>query len=142
MTDMPHEIKVGDVYQTRNGLTARIIATDKQGNDYPIVALVKDKSDDYDIIIVYSRDGHPANMSTIDRGADLILPEPYKDWKIDDPVWVWTDAVKAPKARHFAGLDENGQPLVWRHGTTSHSTNEYDPISWPHISKTKPPHTE
>jgi hypothetical protein len=79
---MPHEIKVGDVYKTKNGRTARIIATDKEGNDYPIVALVKDKNGDHETILAYTRDGQLACMHC-DHSADLVLPEPYEDWKID-----------------------------------------------------------
>jgi hypothetical protein len=138
MTNMPHEIKVGDVYQTRNDLTARIVATDKQGNNYPIVALVKGKPDDHEIIIVYSRDGHPATMSPIGHGADLIFPDPYEDWKINDPIWVW-NSPRMAFPRHFAGVGPDGEVYAWRDGFTSHTTDEREPrAAWRFASKTRP----
>jgi hypothetical protein len=78
-------------------------------------------------------------MSSTPLNDDLILPECYDDWKIDDPIWVWNDRQEAwPIARHFAGVNENGQVLAWRSGATSHSAYKYSPLPWPHASKTDP----
>jgi hypothetical protein len=134
---MAHEIKVGDVYQTKNGRTARIIATDKWGNDYPIVALVRDKNDDHETILAYTHDGRLACVHC-DNNVDLVLPESYDDWEIDDPIWVWND-LSLVFQRHFAGIGPDGKVRAWHDGRTSHTIIEQELTSaWIFAAKTDP----
>ncbi|MDO4673329.1 MAG: hypothetical protein Q4A76_10490 [Porphyromonadaceae bacterium] len=47
-------------------------------------------------------------------------PSPYEDWKIDDKIEVSDDG-ECWYRRHFAGVNENGKPMVWGDGATSWS---------------------
>jgi hypothetical protein len=133
---MPHEIKVGDVYQTRDGRSARIIATDRDSTSYPIVALLRDRRQE--TVQTYTRDGRFRGANSLPLVSDLVIPECYDDWKIDDPIWVWDDRTISALPRHFAGLDENGKVLAWPDGSTSHTKEGFEPTPWQYASKTKP----
>lgn len=53
--------------------------------------------------------------------SDLIEISPYEDFKIDDKVLVW-DGFQSEKYKtkaHFAGIDEDGNPMTWNNGQTS-----------------------
>jgi hypothetical protein len=134
---MPHEIKVGDVYQTGNGLTVRIIATDRLGTNYPVIGLIKG-TDGRENMLSFTREGHSAGTNETIFNTDLILPECYEDWEIDDPIWVWNDSRMA-FPRHFAGIGPEGEVLAWRDGFTSHTISELESTTvWLFASKTDP----
>lgn len=42
---------------TRDGRRARVVCTDKKGFEYPIVALVENKSEEIEIAVCYTEDG-------------------------------------------------------------------------------------
>jgi hypothetical protein len=134
---MPHEIKVGDVYRTKNDRSVRIIATDRLGTDYPVIGLIKG-TDDRENILSFTREGHSAGTNETLFNTDLILPECYDDWEIDDPIWVWDDNDPTPQPRHFAGVAPIGDVLAWHAGLTSHTKGNTEPCAWPHASKTRP----
>jgi hypothetical protein len=134
---MPHEIKVGDVYQTRDGSPARIIATDRKDPVCPIVALVGIRGEE-EIVQSYTRSGGFPRTNPVQCRLDLILSECYDDWEIDDKIWVWDDHTVAALPRHFAGSDEDGRVLAWPDGETSHSAVSQNRTPWQYASKTKP----
>ena len=117
-------------YRTRSGLPARILCTDRNHPDYPVVTLIlekcgKESISNYTKDLTYSLNhGH---------SLDLIEVTPYDHIKIDDPVLVY-DSLKGEKhKRHFAGVNEKGQPLTWCEGRTSFTTN--DNIEWNYCEK-------
>ena len=60
---------------------------------------------------------------------DLIEISPYADFKIDDKVLVWDEGYSNQKQKgHFAGIDENGNPMTWDYGRTSFTEN--NKIAW------------
>jgi hypothetical protein len=136
---MPHEIKVGDVYETENGGRARIICTDRVQPDYPVVALVM--MGEMERVCSYTERGKFYDGLDEAEGRDLVLPQgPYDDWQIDDPIWVWDGKPEHAQPRHFAGIADNGKVLAWGNGLTSHSTVTYESRTyfWQHASKTDP----
>lgn len=59
---------------------------------------------------------------SVNREADYDLvevPPPYSHIKIDDPVYVWDDDGTEKIKAHFAGISEQGAPLVYVGGQTS-----------------------
>ena len=64
---------------TRDGRNARIICTDKKGFDYPIVALIENKSEGFEGVLYYTKDGeYTANKSS---DKDLFFaPEKHIGW--------------------------------------------------------------
>ena len=111
-------------HRTRDGRLARIICTDKVSEKYPVVALILGIAE---ILNSYTRNlRYFADGAESDR--DLFEGvEPEIDWskvKIDTPVWCRFSA--GWFRRHFAGLDEFGQPEAWAHGCTSHTVGVKD----------------
>ena len=49
---------------------------------------------------------------------------PYADWPMDAKIRVWNSADddNVKEARHFAGENDDGLPLAWVNGGTSHTT--------------------
>jgi hypothetical protein len=129
---MPHEIKVGDMYQDEKGKSVRIICTDRKTYKQPVVGLVN--NGECETIVSYTNQGISGSLVY----GNLILPESYDDWQIDDPIWVWEGRIADALPHHFAGINEQGRVLTWRNGATSHSAGEWSPLSWRHASKTDP----
>jgi hypothetical protein len=68
------------------------------------------------------------------------INSPYADWQIDDKILVWdiTDNPGVKHTGHFAGLDESGNPMVFKYGLSSHTTdNKYgnQTTSWDFAEK-------
>lgn len=61
-------------------------------------------------------------------------PSFYDDWEIDDKIEVSNDKIIWVK-RHFAGIDANGDILVWSDGSTSWTT--ISKSSWHYARKTE-----
>ena len=64
--------------------------------------------------------------------AEFLSPEhspfieeisPYAGWPMDAKIRVWNLPGDAKEARHFAGENDEGLPLAWLNGCTSHTTN-------------------
>lgn len=76
---------------------------------------------------IYSRDStrqSPEDLLQIiylgvDDPADFTTEPPRLEIAIDTPVWVKFCGEWFPK--HFAGYSENGEPMYWLNGLTSHS---------------------
>ena len=47
---------------------------------------------------------------------------PYADWPMDAKIRVWNFSADEKEARHFAGVNDDGLPLAWVNGCTSHTT--------------------
>lgn len=65
----------GEPVVTRNGAPVRIICTDKEGDEFPIVALLK--GDNCDMITTYTKDGHC--LSDRETADDLFMAPKKKD---------------------------------------------------------------
>ncbi len=66
--------------QTRDGRKARIIATDRNGSYYPIIALVSSKNSKEEIIVSYRPNGSEVDGLSL-RPLDLInVPEERELW--------------------------------------------------------------
>lgn len=122
-------IDITKKYKTRSGCEVRIYATDG-GGDYPIHGAVKYKGDNYWSPRKWKDSGteHWADSS------DLIEVLPYQDFKIDDKVLVWEEGSCEKYKRYFAGVDENGKPLVFWDGKTSWSSDG-DTIDYDYCEK-------
>ena len=123
-------------HRTRSGQLARIICTDKVSTKYQVGALVFDGYAEF--VKVYTRDLKYLADNPNEDSMDLLEGvEPEIDWSkvaIDTPVWCrWTGDWHK---RHFAGLDNYGNPVAWVNGFTSHTTSFKD--SWTEMRLTKP----
>lgn len=138
-----YEIKVGDVFETKEGEKVRIIATDRQVgvDNRPIVGLCLSTRTDTEMPICYTREGKYCNHGD-PHFRDLVLPyHLYKDWEIDDAIWVWNCDTDYATPRHFAGVcEETGEPLAFEAGCTSHTAGlRIAKIAWKFASKSRPP---
>ena len=59
------------------------------------------------------------DVSDLDSYSNLVLV--YETFEMDAPVMAWNTVEDAIYA-HFAGIDEDGLPMVWADGRTSHSS--------------------
>ena len=57
------------------------------------------------------------------KGPFIEEVTPYKGWPMDAKIRVWNLPDDVKEARHFAGVNEDGLPLAWVNGCTSHTTN-------------------
>ena len=71
--------------------------------------------------------GYPARVSIEGCNEDgkqvVFEATPYDDWKIDDQV-VITNTAGESRRRHFAGVDEYGNPMFFADGGSSWTTND------------------
>ena len=121
-------------YITRTGNPVRIIASDFKGpNTYCIIAVITSTDSDFEEIATYTADGHYYQNKQY-SGYDLIEDSPYKDFKIDDKVFVWEDNSYKRK-RYFAGVSEKtGKVLCYDGGSTSWS-NPTNVTEWTYCEK-------
>ena len=105
-------IELNKVYKDRRGNDVRIICVDRQ-DDTPIVGLLM--MEDVEYLACYTAGGQyiPDEPSA----NDLILPEDYSSYKIDEPVMVRDFDYMCWVCGHFAGVNE-GKPAIWLHGKT------------------------
>ena len=117
-------IELNKVYKDRRGNDVRIICVDRQ-DDTPIVGLLM--MEDVEYLACYTAGGQyiPDEPSA----NDLILPEDYSSYKIDEPVMVRDYDSQTWDRRHFAGV-KNGKPTVWLRGYTSWTNDEPDVSTW------------
>ena len=67
----------------------------------------------------------------------LVEIPPYADIPIDTPGWARGSLDHGWRRRHFAGLAEDGRPMAWDDGTTSH-TADGARETWDEFTTTKP----
>ena len=105
-------IKLGETYKDGNGNDVRIICVDR-GGYWSVVGLV-----DNDILRIYTAEG---KLDKSDESPyDLILPEDYSTYIIDEPVMVRDGDSSAWVRSYFAGVSPvDGRPCAWDKQRTS-----------------------
>lgn len=100
-----------DSYKYTNGNRARILCIDRIGTQDPVVSM-NEVSGCFHF--------HKSNGDVV--GTDkfnLIEVKPYDDFEIDEPVWATVEYVSSRLKRYFAGVNFDGQPLVFAGGNTA-----------------------
>ena len=119
-------IELGKTYKDGFGNDVRIICVDRKG-DWSAVGLVV-ASHECESIVTYTAEGKSNALG--ESPYDLIIPEDYSTYKIDEPVMVREGDTSTWNKRHFAGVS-NGKPCTWYCGNTSWSHgDEGDAIPW------------
>ena len=123
-----NKISMDKKYKYRNGESARVFCNDRpEFNEYIVISMDKWGNPRF-----HTSEGCISNFKQ-SSSHDLIEVSPYEDFKIDDKVIVWnTNELK--KKRHFAGVNDEGQPMAWYEGKTSF-TAEGKLYSWDHCEK-------
>ena len=114
-------IELGKTYKDGNGNDARIVCTDRAG-DYPVIGLLR-YATDHESIATYTATGM-ANL-VAESTFDLIIPEDYSTYKIDEPVMVRDHDNEVWLRRYFAGVKAD-KPCAWDNGATSWSVSSPD----------------
>lgn len=113
------KIDMNKKYRTRDGRDVEIIAIYDEINK-PVIGHIKGESNSrcwYLDGIYFSYDDYK------DCVLDLIEVTPYADFKVDDKVLVLASKNNTVwYKRYFAGLDDDGNPVVFSNGLTSWST--------------------
>lgn len=117
-------IELNKVYKDRRGNDVRIICVDRQ-DDTPIVGLLM--MEDVEYLACYTAGGQyiPDEPSA----NDLILPEDYSTYKIDEPVMVRINDESTWFRAYFAGV-QDGKPTAWANGVTSWTRLNKPAIAW------------
>ena len=115
-------IKLGETYKDKSGNDVRIICVDKRG-EFPIVGIVSINPRGKEEVMSYTSEG----SYLVYEGSphDLILPEDYSTYKVDEPVMVRDHDEGEWKRRYFAGV-RGGKPCVFCGGATSWSVGSPD----------------
>ena len=115
-------IKLNKVYKDRSGNDVRIICVDRlfvcvdRLCDLPIVGLLNEYGSES--IRSYTSTGR--FVLEHDSAYDLILPEDYSTYVIDEPVMVRDGDSSAWGRSYFAGVSPvNGRPCAWDKQRTS-----------------------
>ena len=120
-------IKLGETYKDKFGNDVRIICVDKRG-ECPIVGIVSSNPCGKEEIKVYTSEG--THWLKEGSGYDLILPEDYSTYVIDEPVMVRDHDKEEWLRRYFAGVKAD-KPRAWNCGTTSWSVGSPDnTLAW------------
>ena len=116
-------IELNKTYKDGLGRDVRIICVDFNYQQ-PIIGIVS--SDFGDFIACFTAEGR--YILEEPSANDLILPEDFRTFAIDEPVMVRDRDVGTWVTGNFAGVDFKGRALVWRCGTKWHSEGET--VSW------------
>ena len=110
-------IKLGKTYKDKCGNDVRIICVDKRG-EFPIVGIGSINHCDKEEVMTYTTGG----TYWVREGSnyDLVLPEDYSTYIIDEPVMVRDGDEEMWFRRYFAGVKDD-KPCTWCIGTTSWS---------------------
>jgi hypothetical protein len=92
-----------------HGWKARVICTDKQGEESYVV-LTKNDWCNSEKARSYTQKVFNATFEEL---------KPWHDCKTDDPVYVRMPGVESWLKRHFAGVDAERNPFFWVDGCTS-----------------------
>ena len=105
-------IELGKTYKDGLGRDVRIICVDRRDVSYQIIGSFMGKESE--ITSFYSKDG----KSSVCRSEyDLILPEDFTKFGIDEPVMVRNRDGSDWTKGHFAGVDGCNLPMTWKAGT-------------------------
>ena len=118
-------IKLGETYKNKCGNDVRIICVDKRGG-LPIVGIVS--SNHCDKVMTYTTGG----TSWVREGSDydLIIPEDFSMFEVDEPVMVRDIYGEMWLRRYFAGVKDD-KPCTWCNGATSWSVDySEDMLAW------------
>lgn len=115
-------IKLGETYKDKCGNDVRIICVDKQGN-LPIVGIVSINPRGKEEVKTYTSEG--SYLVYEDSPHDLILPEDFRTYIIDEPVMVRDTDEEEWLRRYFAGVKAD-KPCAWDYGATSWSVSSPD----------------
>ena len=115
-------IKLGETYKDKSGNDVRIICVDKRG-EFPIVGIVSINHRGKEGVMSYTSEG--SYLVYEDSPHDIILPEDYSTYKIDEPVMVRDHDKEEWLRRYFAGV-KSDKPCAWNDGATSWSVGSPD----------------
>ena len=115
-------IKLGETYKDKSGNDVRIICVDKRG-EFPIVGIASINPRGKEEVKTYTSEG--SYLVYGNSPNDLILPEDYSTYKIDEPVMVWDHDEEGWLRRYFAGVKAD-KPCAWNDGATSWSVDSPD----------------
>ena len=115
-------IKLGETYKDKSGNDVRIICVDKRG-EFPIVGIVSINPRGKEEVMSYTSEG--SYLVYEDSPHDLILPEDFRTYKIDEPVMVRDRDEEEWLRRYFAGVKAD-KPCAWDNGATSWSVGSPD----------------
>ena len=107
-------------YKTMSGRRYRNYCVDG-GGLYPIHGAVEFKPNEW-ILVRHSWELRSDSLSEL----DLTEISPWEDFKIDDPVMIKFANSSYWLRRYFAGVNADGEPTVYKGGSTSWSTAAFD----------------
>lgn len=106
-------IELNKTYKDKSGNDVRIICVDRKHQTHPIVGLTFDGAS-YEAYASFTEDGRfNYGCASI---YDLILPEDYSTFKVDEPVMVRNRDNHEWQSENFAGV-RDGKASTWVHGT-------------------------
>ena len=106
-------IELGKTYKDGLGRDVRIICVDSKNGEFPIVGLVS-LEDGQEFTSSFQKDGRYAYTKSAN---DLILPEDFTKFAIDEPVMVRDIDYQEWRQENFAGVDSYGRAIAWTKGT-------------------------
>ena len=110
-------IKLGETYKDKSGNDVRIICVDKRG-EFPIVGIVSINPRGKEEVKTYTSEG--SYLVYEDSPHDLIPPEDFRTYIIDEPVMVRDGDSSAWVRSYFAGVSPvDGRPCAWDKQRTS-----------------------
>ncbi len=114
------KIEMGKKYRTRNGQPVRLLATDLKGTSWPVAAAIT-TDDGSETVFIYYPNG--ARWSGFECEIDLVEVGPYDDFKIGEPVMAKLFPTSdVGLRRYFAGVTQDGRPMVFNDGLTAWSS--------------------
>lgn len=120
------KIELGEKYETRDGRDATVfhIMAENGSSDYTVFGMMHaTEIGDVWIPAMWTADGKfDAEDDEFERGKNDLVSI-YETFLIDAPVRAW-NTVEDTVHAHFAGVDEDGLPMVWADGRTSHSSRD------------------
>lgn len=117
-------IEMNKKYKTKTGLSVRILCTDLQDKNYPIIAAIM--QDNEEIVVSFTETGK--FIENKEYGLDLIEVTPYDDFKVDDLCVVWDESCH-PVFRYF-GMEVSGMAYCFEDGKTSFTATKDALLSW------------
>lgn len=113
-------IELNKTYQDKSGNSVRIICVDRKNATHPILGLVNEAD-----IRGYTTAG---KIYSSCPECNLIIPEDYSTYVIDEPVMVRDGDDEDWQRGHFAGM-RDGSPCAFGYGATAWS-NDSCLVAW------------